>query len=104
MKHTDGFDARRLRPRGSRSWGLRIVIAFGVLLALAGTLLVLFAVASLFGDPQTFEMMASRDASVVMLGVGSVLFLVGILLWRRARRRYSASGSLSMSRHLMRKR
>lgn len=104
MKHTDGFDARRLRPRGSRSWGQRIVIAFGVLLALAGVGLALFALASLFGDPATFEMLAGRDASLVLLGTGGALFLAGILLWRRARRRSSASGNLSMSRNLMRKR
>ena len=104
MKHTDGFDARRLRPRGSRSWGARIVIAFGVLLALAGTLLVLFALASLFGAPDAIGIMAEREASMVLLGVGSVLFLFGIVLWRRARRRFSGSGNLSMSRSLMRRR
>ena len=104
MKHTDGFDARRLRPRGSRSWGARIVIAFGMLLVLAGMLLVLFALASLFGATDAFGIMAEREAGMALLGLGSVLFLVGAVLWRSARRRFSSSGNLSMSRSLMRRR
>ena len=39
MKRTDGFDARRLRPRQPRSWGSRLASAFGMLLILAGILL-----------------------------------------------------------------
>ena len=104
MKHTDGFDARRLRPRGPRSWRLRIVFAVGVLLAIAGTLLALFAAASLLGGPQLAELMVERDAGVALLAVGIGLFLIGLLLGRSARRRLRASGDLSMSRHLMRRR
>lgn len=104
MKHTDGFDARRLRPRGPRSWRLRIVIAFGVLLAIAGAFLALLAGASLFGSPHSLELIAGRDAGMVLLAFGVGLFLVGIVLCRSARRRLRASGDLSMSRHLMRKR
>lgn len=104
MKHTDGFDARRLRPRGPRSWRLRIVFAVGVLLAIAGALLALFAAAALLGSPQLAELMVERDAGVALLAVGIALFLIGLLLGRSARRRLRASGDLSMSRHLMRRR
>ncbi|WP_313338153.1 hypothetical protein [Stutzerimonas nitrititolerans] len=104
MKHTDGFDARRLRPRGPRSWRLRIVFAVGVLLAIAGTLLALFAAASLLGSPQLAELMVERDAGVALLAVGIGLLLIGLLLGRSAWRRLRASGDLSMSRHLMRRR
>jgi hypothetical protein len=42
MKLSDGFDARRLRPKGPSNWRLRLVagiaalLAMGVLLAMAG--------------------------------------------------------------------
>jgi len=46
MKRTDGFDARRLRPRPQRSWGSRIGLALGLLLALLGLFLAGFGAAS----------------------------------------------------------
>jgi len=104
MKHTNGFDARRLRPRGPNSWRLRIVIAFGVLPAVAGLLLALFAAASLIGNPQSLGLIAERDTGIALLVIGIVLFLAGFLLCRSARRRLRGSGDLSMSRDLMRKR
>lgn len=104
MKHTDGFDARRLRPRGPKSWRLRIVMTIGVLLIIAAALLILLAIASLLGNPQSLELLAGRDAGMVLLAVGIVLFLTGLLLCRSARRRLRGSGDLSMSRHLMKKR
>ena len=43
MKVSDGFDARRLRPKGPGSWGMRLgagmaalLATFGVLLTMAG--------------------------------------------------------------------
>lgn len=104
MKHTDGFDARRLRTRGPKRWGLRIVMAFGVLMVIAGALGALFATASLFGVPQIAELMVERDAGLALLAMSIGLFLIGLLLCRSARRRSRGSGDLSMSRHLMRRR
>ncbi|MFV0455878.1 MAG: hypothetical protein ACK5NQ_12970 [Pseudomonas sp.] len=104
MKHTDGFDARRLRSRRPRSWRLRIVFAAGVLLTIAGALLALFAATSLLGSPQLAELMIERDTGVALLLVGIGLFLIGLLLGRSARRRLRTSSDLSMSRHLMRRR
>ena len=48
MKLSDGFDARRLRPKGQSNWRFRfgaaiaaILATFGVLLAMAGLLTLL---------------------------------------------------------------
>ena len=39
MKISDGFDARRLRPKAHRDWGSRLVLIFAALLILCGVLL-----------------------------------------------------------------
>jgi len=49
MKLSDGFDARRLRPKGQRNWRFRIGAAFAALLATCGVLLAMAAAASLLG-------------------------------------------------------
>jgi len=104
MKHTDGFDARRLRSRGLNSWRLRVVMTFGVLTAIAGSLLALFATASLLGNQQSLEIISGGDTGIAFLAIGIVVLLAGALLCRSARRRSRGSSDLSISRHLMRKR
>jgi hypothetical protein len=47
MKISDGFDARRLRPKAHRDWGSRLVLIFAVLMILCGVLLLLAGAASL---------------------------------------------------------
>ena len=49
MKLSDGFDARRLRPKGQSNWRFRIGAAFAALLATCGVLLAMAGAASLFG-------------------------------------------------------
>jgi hypothetical protein len=49
MKLSDGFDARRLRPKGQSNWRFRIGAAFAALLAMSGVLLAMAGIASLLG-------------------------------------------------------
>jgi hypothetical protein len=49
MKLSDGFDARRLRPKGQRNWRFRIGATIAALLAMSGVLLAMAGVASLLG-------------------------------------------------------
>ena len=49
MKLSDGFDARRLRPKGQSNWRFRFGAAFAALLATCGVLLAMAGAASLLG-------------------------------------------------------
>ncbi|BCQ63923.1 hypothetical protein PBOI14_56730 [Pseudomonas sp. Boi14] len=49
MKISDGFDARRLRPKSPRNWRLRLGAGFSALLATFGVLLAMAGTASLLG-------------------------------------------------------
>lgn len=51
MKLSDGFDARRLRPKGPSNWRLRFGAALAALLATLGVLLSMAGAASLLGRP-----------------------------------------------------
>lgn len=51
MKLSDGFDARRLRPKGQSNWRFRFGAAFAALLATCGVLLAMAGAASLLGRP-----------------------------------------------------
>jgi hypothetical protein len=51
MKISDGFDARRLRPKGPSNWRFRIGAGFAALLATLGVLLAMAGAASLLGRP-----------------------------------------------------
>lgn len=52
MKTSDGFDARRLRPRGQGNWGKRIGTLIALLLLASGVLLTVAGVSSLTVHPQ----------------------------------------------------
>jgi hypothetical protein len=105
MKLSDGFDARRLRPRGPSNWRMRfsailaaVLAAFGVLLAMAGA-------ASLLGRAPTLGALNdSTGAAAVLLVFGLLLLWTGIALWRLCRRRLRRPSDLSMAPHLMKKR
>ncbi|VVO59282.1 hypothetical protein [Pseudomonas fluorescens] len=104
MKLSDGFDARRLRPKGQRNWRFRIGAAFSALLATCGVLLAMAAAASLFGHvPALGELNTSRIGAAVILAVGLFMLYLGVWLWRRCRRRSRQAHGLNMSPHLMKK-
>ena len=105
MKRTDGFDARRLRPRERRSWGSRFGAFLGLLLILVGALLTAFGAASLLSSNEAFARMAlDREAAVTLLVLGLVLLLIGALIRRRVRRNLREPSGLSLSPGLRRKR
>jgi phage-related tail protein len=104
MKISDGFDARRLRPKGQSNWRMRIGAAISALLATAGVLLAMAGVASLIGHPDALgELNASPAGAVVSIVIGLFLLYIGVWMWRRSRRRRRRAGELSMSAHLMKK-
>ncbi|UFH48363.1 hypothetical protein [Pseudomonas sp. KNUC1026] len=101
----DGFDARRLRPRGPRHWRTRIGAAFAALLATLGILLSLAGAANLLGNPPALQSLdTTTGGGITMLVIGLVLLYLGIALWRRSRRRLRRSRSdLEMAPGLMKK-
>ncbi|KAF1030327.1 MAG: hypothetical protein GAK37_01411 [Pseudomonas sp.] len=104
MKISDGFDARRLRPKGTRNWRLRLVAGFAALLAIAGLLLAGAGAASLFGHPQALgELNASPGGAAVVAVIGVVVLWLGVWLWRRCRRRLRQPSSLNIASHLLKK-
>ena len=103
MKLSDGFDARRLRPKGQSNWRFRIGATFAALLAMCGVLMTMAGAASLFGQmPALGELNTNRGGAAVVLGLGLFVLYIGVWLWRRCRRQRSAGG-LSISSHLMKK-
>ncbi|MEX6665241.1 hypothetical protein [Pseudomonas sp. W2-17] len=103
MKISDGFDARRLRPKGQGSWRMRIIAAISAVLATAGVLLAMAGVASLIDPVALGELNASPAGAAVTVIVGLLMLYVGIWFWRRSRRRRRRAGELNMSPHLMKK-
>ena len=105
MKRTDGFDARRLRPRQHRSWGSRLGAALGLLLIVAGALFIGTGVASLFSDIDALTSMPlDKEAAVTLLTLGLILLLLGIFMRRRVRRRMHTPSGLSFSPRLKKRR
>lgn len=104
MKVSDGFDARRLRPKGPGSWGVRIGSAIAALLATFGVLLAMAGVSSLIGRPQALgELNASPLGAALVVAGGLLVLYAGIWLWRRCRIGRRRKGGLNMSPHLMKK-
>ena len=104
MKVSDGFDARRLRPKGPGSWGARIGLAIAALLATFGVLLAMAGVSSLIGRPQLLgELNASPLGAALVVFGGLLVLYVGIWLWRRCRLGRRLKSGLNMSPHLMKK-
>lgn len=105
MKFSDGFDARRLRPRNPSNWRLRLGAGLAALLAAIGVLLSMAGIATLLGRPTALgPLNESPTAAGVFIIIGLLLLSVGVLLWRRCRRRSRLSSDLSMAPHLLKKR
>ena len=104
MKISDGFDARRLRPKAYRDWGSRLVLMFAALLTLCGVLLLLAGAASLIGRPGALgELNASPAGAALVLVFGLLVSWLGVWMWRRRRRLMRQPLGLNMAPHLMKK-
>ncbi|BAN49473.1 hypothetical protein [Metapseudomonas resinovorans] len=105
MKLSDGFNARRLRPRRQGSWRWRFAAALAALLAGFGVLLAMAGAATLLGRPPALgPLNDSTGAAIVLLLFGLLFLWVGVLGWRLSRRRSRRRNDLNMSPHLMKKR
>jgi len=104
MKLSDGFDARRLRPRGPASWRWRFAAALSALFAVLGILLAMAGAATLLGRPPALGgLNDSHGAAAVLLVLGLFLLWLGVVAWRRCRRRLRRPSDLAMAPHLMKK-
>ncbi|AOE86247.1 hypothetical protein [Pseudomonas sp. TCU-HL1] len=105
MKFSDGFNARRLRPRRPGSWRWRFAAALAALCAGFGVMLAMAGSATLLGRPPALgPLNDSTGAAIVLLLFGLLLLWIGVLAWRLCRRRSRRRNGLSMSPHLMKKR
>lgn len=105
MKSPNGFNPRRLRPRGQGSWGSRLGAAVAAVLATLGVLLSMSALATLLGHPpQAVGMDLSTSGALILAACGVLALYLGITLWRRCRRRMRrGNGGLDLAPHLMKK-
>jgi membrane protein implicated in regulation of membrane protease activity len=105
MKSSDGFDARRLRPREPGNWRLRVAAMLAALFAAFGVLLAMAGAATLLGRPPALGALNdSPGAAGVLLALGLLLLWSGIVVWRKCRRRLRRPNDLSLAPHLMKKR
>lgn len=105
MKSSDGFDARRLRPRRPGTWRLRLGAGLAALCAACGVLLAMAGAASLLDRaPALGALNQSPGAAGVLLGGGLLLLWSGVAVWRKCRRRLRRPSDLSLSPQLMKKR
>jgi membrane protein implicated in regulation of membrane protease activity len=103
MKLSDGFDARRLRPRRSGGWCLRLLSLLAILLAGLGLALCLGGIALWLGHPTALAALPGSSPGALLL-LGGVALFSGVLAWRLCRRRGRAPSELSMAPHLLKKR
>lgn len=102
---SEGFDARRLRPRGSAAWRWRFFAGCGAVFAGLGILLLMAGAATLLGRPSALgPINDSIGAAVAVLLAGILLLWAGVYIWRRCRRRLRRPADLSMSPGLLKKR
>ncbi|UVE16245.1 hypothetical protein NVV93_11490 [Pseudomonas sp. LS44] len=105
MKLSGGFNARRLRERGPSVWRWRFGTALAALFACLGVLLAMAGAATLLGRPPALgSLNATPGAAIALLISGLLLLWIGILGWRKCRRRLRRGNDLNISPHLMKKR
>ena len=105
MKHSTGFNARRLRPHGPSKWRWRFGSLLAALLMLLGIGLSSAGGAALFGHPLGLGTLTGDAAiAAAQLGGGLVSLLVGIMLWRRWQRLLRPSSGLNIDPYLLKKR
>lgn len=105
MKLSDGFDARRLRPKGPSSWRGRLGCTLAVLVIAGGAMLIVMGVAALAGHPLLASGLDATIASgLAALIPGVLITWIGLLFWRRCRRGKRGMDGLEMSPHLLRRR
>lgn len=104
MKSSDGFNARRLRPRGPSNWRFRLGAALGAVLLTCGLLLAMAGIATLLGHPpEGTGLDTSTSGAGVLTGLGVLVLYVGLWLWRRSRRAMRRGRELNLAPHLMKK-
>lgn len=104
MKSSDGFDARRLRSKGTRNWGARFSALLSFLLVVAGLALIAAGIAALTLHPvQLTDLNGNPTAAGVTCAAGVLVAYVGLWVRRRSRRRSRRVGELNMAPHLMKK-
>ena len=104
MKISDGFDARRLRPKGRSNWRTRIGKTIAFVFLVSGVALALTGGSSLIVHPQALGDLNANPAGAAVVAVaGLLVLLLGMWLWRRIGRGPRSSGGLSMSANLMKK-
>lgn len=104
MKRSNGFDARRLRPRQQRSWGSRLGLTLGLLLVVLGIFLAGFGAVSLSGLDIVVSFALDREAAITVLILGLTLLLLGLYMRACIRRRLRQPSGLSMSPRLKKRR
>lgn len=103
----DGFNARRLRPRGAGGWRWRGLAALAALFAAFGILLAMAGAATLLGRPSAMgPLNDSVGAAVALLVLGLTLLWGGVNGWRRCRRhlRRRYGDDLNLSPRLLKRR
>ena len=104
MKISDGFDARRLRPKSPSNWRSRVVLTIAALITVCGLLMALTGMASLIGhSPALGELNASPAGATLVLVLGILVCWLGVWMWRRRRRLMRQPLGLNMAPHLMKK-
>ena len=77
MKLSDGFDARRLRPRSAGSWRTRLGAALAALLATFGILLSMAGIAALLGQHSVLGPLNESAVAASLFAVIGLALLLG---------------------------
>ncbi|MBB3101791.1 hypothetical protein [Azomonas macrocytogenes] len=106
MKSSNGFDARRLRPRTRKNWHLHLGTFCGALLVALGMFLAVIGVSSLLGEAQSLGNLSIGHGAAIALLICCVIPIAGgIFSWRRCRYRLRChSDELTLSPHLLKRR
>ena len=76
MKISDGFDARRLRPKGRSNWRTRIGKTIAFVFLVSGVALALTGGSSLIVHPQALGDLNANPAGAAVVAVAGLLVLL----------------------------